>query len=104
MPLSRTLVLCWSLTVAVGVQAAAVERVLVVSIDALHPAALTADAATMRVRWSTRSATRAGSRRRSSPSGTTRTSTPRARKASHGNVLFQCSPDGTTTLSPGAHP
>lgn len=35
MPLSRTLVLCWSLTVAVGVQAAAVERVLVVSIDAL---------------------------------------------------------------------
>lgn len=44
MPLSRILVLCWSLTVAVGVQAAAVERVLVVSIDALHPAALTADA------------------------------------------------------------
>jgi hypothetical protein len=35
MPLSRTLVLCWRLTVAVGVQAAAVERVLVVSIDAL---------------------------------------------------------------------
>jgi predicted AlkP superfamily pyrophosphatase or phosphodiesterase len=45
MSFSRTLVLCLSLHLAAGAQAGDIERVLVVSIDALHPAALTAEAA-----------------------------------------------------------
>ena len=46
-------------------------------------------------------ATAAGSTRWSAPTGTMRTSTPRSRSASHGNVLFQCSSAGSTMLSPG---
>lgn len=45
MSFSRTLVLCLSLPLAAGAQAGDIGRVLVVSIDALHPAALTAETA-----------------------------------------------------------
>eukprot|EP00754_Rhynchopus_humris_P028891 Rhum_TRINITY_DN15183_c1_g3::Rhum_TRINITY_DN15183_c1_g3_i3::g.142243::m.142243 len=55
---------------------------------------------TTRVRASTAAAKLSAAMRRSSPTGTSRTSTPFACRSYHGKVLFQCSFAGTTTLSP----